>query len=267
MVRALVIRTAGINCDREMIRGFQAAGALVETVHLDALCADPSRLEEADMIGFPGGFSYGDDIASGRIFAMRVREFLYPALREAASRGCAMLGICNGFQVLVQSGLLPGATDLPETPPTPTLALAQNERARFVDDWIGMHLETDANCIWTEGLRRSWPEDTMILPVAHGEGRLVASSDAVLDDLERHHQVVFRYTDNFNGSDRSIAGLCDPTGRILGLMPHPDRYLEWTRHPRWTRLEEMSGDPPGLAMFRGAVERLAAEQRAATTPC
>ena len=91
MVRALVIRTAGINCDREMIRGFQAAGALVETVHLDALCADPSRLEEADMIGFPGGFSYGDDIASGRIFAMRVREFLYPALREAASRGCARL--------------------------------------------------------------------------------------------------------------------------------------------------------------------------------
>lgn len=270
MPTALILRAAGTNCDREMVRAFELAGAEARLVHLDSLIAKPQRLDEADLLGFPGGFSYGDDIASGRIFAMKIRERLYPALRAAALRGCPMIGACNGFQVLVQAGLLPGAPagDWPDSPPEPTLALTDNITARFRDDWIGMEVVPDSVCIWTKHLREragggrgSAPPstDTMLLPVAHGEGRLVARDEATLDALESGGQIALRYRDNSNGSARAIAGVCDPTGRIFGLMPHPERYLEWNRHPYWTRLpaELKRGPTPGLLVFQAAVEAVA----------
>ena len=283
--KALVIRTAGTNCDMEMCRAFEMAGASVELVHVDRLIAEPSRIESFDLIGFPGGFSYGDDIASGRILAMKLREKLYPALRAAAKRGCPMIGACNGFQVLVQVGLLPGpaaGTDWPaDAAPVQTTALSHNSGGRFIDNWVRVKPNPDSPCIWTEGLAfhgtgvppvgfggssekekahgrdaQATYDDVMRLPIAHGEGRFVTSSKEVLRDLTANGQIALTYVDNPNGSEADIAGICDPSGRIFGLMPHPERFLDWTRHPYWTRLHESatSGPTPGLMMFQNAVK-------------
>ncbi len=263
MVRVLVIRTAGTNCELEMVRGFSLVGAQVELVHVDALVAEPTRLDQAHMIGFPGGFSYGDDIASGRILAMTMREKLWPALRDAAQRGVPMIGACNGFQVMVQLGLLPGPDQgeaWPEVVEEQSLALAHNDHGRFVDRWTRVEVPTESVCIWTAPWREGFDKDELMLPSAHGGGRLVSASSHILDRLARRGQVALRYADDLNGSVRSIAGVCDTTGRIFGLMPHPERYLDWTRHPFWTRLERRDGrDTPGLAMFRAAVEAAATQ--------
>jgi phosphoribosylformylglycinamidine synthase len=263
MPNSLVIRTAGTNCDAELVRAFSLAGARVETMHLDRLIAEPGRLEEFDLLGFPGGFSYGDDIASGRIFAMRVRERLYPALRQAIGRGVPIIGVCNGFQVLVQVGLLPGpgpGESWPESrPPAQTVALMENAQARFSDRWVPVAPDPKSVCIWTRGLADGATAETMQLPVAHGEGRFVTASPEVLKDLERSGRVALRYLDNYNGSEGAVAGICDSTGLIFGLMPHPERYLDWMRHPYWTRLPESvrRGGTPGLRIFQNAVEAVA----------
>lgn len=264
---ALVIRAAGTNCDAEMVRAFEMAGAAATLTHLDRLIESPGLLAEYDLIGFPGGFSYGDDIASGRIFAMKARERLYPALRAAVTRGCPIIGACNGFQVLVQVGLLPGPAAGEEWPrdaaPPQQVALTDNKDARFCDRWVGMEFNADSVCVWTRGLNEfaegvppSTARTINQLPVAHGEGRLVASDPQVLAALESGGQIVARYTDNYNGSQDDIAGICDATGRVFGLMPHPERYLDWTRHPYWTRLDAgiRKGPTPGLRMFMNAVE-------------
>lgn len=262
---AIVIRTAGINCDEEMVRGFELAGARVTLVHLDTLAADPSPIDTADLIGFPGGFSYGDDIASGRIYAVKVRERLYPALRAAVERGACVLGICNGFQVMVQAGLLPGPEggNWPETAPRQSLSLADNASARFIDDWETMLPDAASPCVWTKGIAA----DPLLsrLPIAHGEGRFTCSPER-LAKLEANHQIALRYGANLNGSDAAVAGVCDPTGRIFGLMPHPDRFLDWTRHPTFTRLspQQRTGDPLGLAIFKNGVRAATRSAVAAT---
>lgn len=242
-----------------MARGFALAGAGCRTVHLSAACADPSVLAEADLIGFPGGFSYGDDVASGRVFAMRLREGLYPALRDAVRRGVLVIGACNGFQVLAQAGLLPGPADgrWPEDEaPAQEVALTFNAGGRFIDRWVGVRPVEGSVCVWTRGLD-GYGEETMRLPIAHGEGRFVVADGSVMARLEGAGQVALRYApgDNPNGSQGDVAGICDTTGRVFGLMPHPERYLDWNRHPFWTRLDHtVRGRPtPGLAMFRSAV--------------
>jgi phosphoribosylformylglycinamidine synthase len=264
--RALVIRTAGTNCDAEMCRAFQMAGAAPDLVHVDRLIADPAAVERADLVGFPGGFSYGDDIASGRILAVKLRERLYPALQAAAARGVPMIGACNGFQVLVQVGLLPGpeagAPWPADAAPKQTTALSFNSGGRFIDAWVRVRAEEGSRCVWTHGLETLKDDAVMRLPIAHGEGRFVTAGPGVMRDLERHGQVALRYVDNPNGSEGDVAGICDATGRIFGLMPHPERYLDWTLHPFWTRLDPRvrHGDTPGLTMFRNAV-RAATEAR------
>jgi phosphoribosylformylglycinamidine synthase subunit PurQ / glutaminase len=272
MIRALVIRSAGTNCDAELCRGFAGAGASVRLEHLDSLVKDPSRVHEFDLIGFPGGFSYGDDVASGRIFAMKARERLYPVLRSAVLRGCPIIGVCNGFQVLVQIGLLPGPNageDWPEEyPPAQVCSLTDNKDARFCDRWVGVKYEPQSRCVWTRGLAEACDAiapggDASMLPVAHGEGRFVTASPSVLKAIEEGGQVALRYTDNYNGSEGAVAGICDATGRVFGLMPHPDRFLDWHRHPYWTRLEAgvRGGETPGAMMFRNAVEAVAGVTR------
>jgi phosphoribosylformylglycinamidine synthase len=242
-----------------MLRAFALAGADPVLERLDAAIADPALLNGFDLFGFPGGFSFGDDIASGRIFAMKLRESLMPALTQALARGCPMIGVCNGFQTLVQTGLLPGPAtdDDAEGYPPQTVALTDNSDARFHDRWVGVTYEPASRCVWTKGLRERCDKagpDALILPVAHGEGRLVAQP-RVLDALEARGQVALRYTDNFNGSANAIAGICDATGLIFGLMPHPERFLSWRTHPWWTRLPDAlrTTQTPGLAIFQNAV--------------
>lgn len=254
---ALVITAPGINCDLELCRAFEAAGAAVETIHLQKLVRSPSLVDRFRLIGLPGGFSYGDDVAAGRIMAQLIRQGLYPALAAAVGRGVPMITPCNGFQIAVQAGLLPGpplGARWPDEPATPTVALAQNRAARFRDVWTRVEIPTETRCVWTRGIALSAPGN--VLPSAHGEGRFV-TDDETLAQLSANGQIALRYAaeDNFNGSMANVAGICDASGLVFGLMPHPERSTRWTQHPQWTRLEpqQRTGDPLGLRMFRQAV--------------
>lgn len=268
MPNALVITTAGINCDLELGHAFELAGAAAEFVHLNRLMAEPGLIDRFDLIGIPGGFSYGDAIGAGRIAAQLMRRTLYPALVRAIERGVPIIAPCNGFQIAVQMGLLPGPAvgePWPATAPRPSVALAQNDSARFIDRWCAIEIPANTRCIWTQGLP-SEPQ-TGLLPIAHGEGRFMVENDDVLHRLEESGQIAVRYGegDNPNGSVGNIAGICDSTGLVFGLMPHPERYTHWTHHPWWNRLNQsqMSEEPLGLKMFRNAVAHVASGAAAA----
>lgn len=252
---ALVVTAAGINCDDELAVAFREAGARVEFVHLSELIAAPATLDRADLIGLPGGFSYGDAVAAGRIASSLMREALYPAFVRAIERGVPIMAPCNGFQIAVQVGLLPGAVNWPDTPQRGGVSLATNAGARFIDGWCRVSVPSNTRCVWTAGL--TGHEGGGLLPIAHAEGRFVAESDAVLEHLESQGLVAVRYAadDNPNGSAGDVAGICDPSGLVFGLMPHPERFTRWTQHPWWTRLAgaERNGEPLGLRMFRNAV--------------
>ena len=244
----LILRTAGTNCDRELAHAFELAGATTQTIHLNRLIDEPTLIEQFDLIGFPGGFSYGDDIAAGRILANRLRHRLLEPLQAAVTRGVPMIGICNGFQVMVKLGLLPDPATAVQTS-----TLADNTSGRFIDRWVPLKAEASSVCIWTRGL------DEIELPIAHGEGRFFAP-DEVLDQMEQNGQVALRYTANPNGSSRDIAGVCDPTGVVFGLMPHPERFVDPTHYPQWTRLGQdwLTTQTPGLQMIRNAVDHVLA---------
>lgn len=256
MANALVLTTSGINCDRELAHAFELAGATAELVHLNRLLAEPGLVEGFDLIGLPGGFSYGDAIGAGRIAATLMREALYPVFVAAVARGVPIIAPCNGFQIAAQMGLLPGpaAGDRwPATPARPTVGLATNDTARFVDRWCAVEIPDGTRCIWTQGI--DLDDAGGVLPVAHGEGRFTVAPGGLVSRLAADGQIAVRYRagDNPNGSLDAIAGICDSTGLVLGLMPHPERFTRWTQHPQWTRLEEPRGEPLGLAMFRNAV--------------
>ena len=236
MTRVLVLRAAGTNCDRETAHAFKAVGAVPETRHVNEVLAEPTLLREYRILVFPGGFSYGDDIAAGRVLATELKQRALPEIERLASRGGLVLGICNGFQALVKTGLLPGGEGQ-------TVTLAHNDSHRYQDEWVSLHVATERSFL-ARGER-------FLFPIAHAEGKLLAT-DATLDRLEENGQVVLRYARNPNGSLRDIAGICDPTGRIVGLMPHPERHLEPWHHPTWTR-DGLAAEPDGLRFFRQAV--------------
>ncbi|TDJ56672.1 MAG: phosphoribosylformylglycinamidine synthase subunit PurQ [Planctomycetota bacterium] len=258
MATALVLTTSGMNCDRELVHAFELAGATAELVHLNRILADPKMIDRYDLIGLPGGFSYGDAVAAGRIAATLMRETLYPAFVAAVARGVPIIAPCNGFQIAVQMGLLPGpAVGEPwsAASPRPTVALATNDTARFVDRWCNVEIPAGTRCIWTQGID---PDETAaVLPVAHGEGRFTVASGDLLNRLDTDGQIAVRYRagDNPNGSLGDVAGICDATGLVLGLMPHPERFTRWTQHPQWTRLDRgrFERPPLGLSIFRNAV--------------
>ena len=262
--RALVLTAPGINCDGELARAFTLAGARTESVSLSRLRRDPAIVDRFELIGLPGGFSYGDDAGAGRVLAQIIRCELYAAFAAAIARGVPMIAPCNGFQIAVQAGLLPGPdaadADWPAEPARPSVALAPNVEGRFRDDWTGFEVPSNTRCIWTMGLGDLDP-GVRLLPSAHGEGRFVADAAAIAR-LEANGQVAVRYADrdHFNGSVDRVAGICDASGLVFGLMPHPERYTRWTQHPTWTRLDPATreGDTPGLRMFRNAVRHAAA---------
>lgn len=251
--RTLILRTAGTNCDVELAHAFGLAGADTESVHLNVLIDEPDALERFDILGIPGGFSYGDDIAAGRILANRLRHRLLDPLRRFVAAGKPIIGICNGFQVLVKLGMLPDFDPASDPPPMQTATLTDNAVPRFVDRWVGLRADPASPCIWTRGL------DELQLCVAHGEGRFVAPDD-VLDRMQANHQVALRYVDNPNGSMRDVAGVCDRSGLVFGLMPHPERFCHATNDPLWTR---RPAEPVGLNIFANAVAHAAAPTNAA----
>jgi len=263
--RTLILRTAGTNCDAELARAFNLAGSTTDLVHQTTLAKDPNILDRYNIAAFPGGFAHGDDIAAGRVLAAFVRDRLYQKLTQLIEREGGVLGVCNGFQVLVQIGLLPGSFSdpptHPATSPTPTVALAHNTSGRFICEWTPIAPNPNANCIWTESLtHRPADEPTLAFPIAHAEGRLVAPDHATITNITTKNRDALRYTHNPNGSAANIAGLTDHTGRVLGLMPHPERFLTWRHHPNAPNLSPSlhQTQTPALAMFRAAVDATAA---------
>lgn len=251
--RVLVLRAPGTNCDVETAYAFERAGARAERVHVNRLLEDRHAIDAFQIVCIPGGFSYGDDLAAGRILGNQIRHYLADCLAKFKADGKLILGICNGFQVLLKTDVL--LEPRPEGGPLATLA--PNDSGRYEDRWVHLRV-ADSPCVFFTGI------ESMYLPVAHAEGKFVTADASLLDGLRERGQLVLRYAsargdgaeiaypENPNGSQAHVAGVCDPTGRVCGMMPHPERYIEPTQHPRWTR-----GDAPaegdGLQVFRNAV--------------
>jgi phosphoribosylformylglycinamidine synthase len=271
VIRALVLTGHGINCERETALAFERAGAQATVAHLADWEAGLVDLEAHHVLVLPGGFSFGDHLGSGRALAARLRQgALWEALQHFVDRGGCVLGICNGFQALVKLGLLPAL----DGRRAPEVSLVPNASSRFEDRWVRLEAPPSSPCVFTTGLA------PLELPVRHGEGRLVAAPET-LARLADEGLVALRYVDatgapteaypaNPNGSPGAIAGLCDPTGRVFGLMPHPEAYLDFTLHPAWTRRRELlvrAGqavpvEGAGLALFRNVVAHVAERLRA-----
>ena len=246
--RALVLRAPGTNCDYETARGFERAGGIPRRVHVRSLAERPATVDDCQILCIPGGFSYGDDIASGRIFAIELRTRLADVLMRFRDRGGLVLGICNGFQVLLQTGLL-----LADAAGERQATLAHNTSGRFIDRWVRLRCEPGP-CVFLEGLA------DLELPVAHAEGRFMPRSEADLAPLAAAGQLPLRYaadaggqSSNPNGSAADVAGACDPSGRVFGLMPHPERFIEATQHPAWHGRLDPDAPGTGLAMFINAI--------------
>jgi phosphoribosylformylglycinamidine synthase I len=242
MVNTCVLTGYGINADRELEEAFILAGSETERIHLEDLIANPSILDNFQILAVPGGFSFGDHLSSGLVFASMVKEHLTPAIEKFKADGKLIIGICNGFQVLVKLGILPGRRKEPE------VSLVHNDSGIFQDSWIQATINSESPCVWTQGLSE------LDLPIRHGEGKFVSGTEEALDSLERENLIVVRYQgENPNGSQRDIAGICDPSGKVFGLMPHPEAWIHATQHPQWRR-RKLRGDGAGLQFFKNGVE-------------
>jgi phosphoribosylformylglycinamidine synthase len=250
--KAIVLRAAGTNCDRETLFALEQAGFAAERVHVFRLMENPALLRDYQFLVIPGGFSYGDDVAAGKILANQMLHSLADALNEFVAAKKLVLGICNGFQVMIKSGLLPwGRVNPAEAHRDATLAW--NTCGRFEDRWIHLAATSGKSVFLPEGER-------IELPIAHGEGRFVPRDEAVLAKLRDGGQFILKYVDaegnpgpypiNPNGSVEDVAALCDPSGRIMGLMPHPERFVDPTQHPQWTRKKPERAD--GTIFFQRA---------------
>ena len=246
--RILILRAPGTNCDVETAFAFEQAGGQPERHHLNRLLDDPGLAERFQILCIPGGFSYGDDVAAGRIFANQIYHHLAEALQAFRDAGKLILGICNGFQVLVKSGLLDTTDDA-----GPAATLTWNDSHRFIDRWVRLQVEqTACQCVFLNGIEQ------LYLPIAHAEGKFVARDDQAFQRIEQAGQLVLRYepSDNPNGAMGDVAGMCDTTGRVFGMMPHPERFIDRTQHPSWTRMppeEPQENCGEGMVLFRNAV--------------
>lgn len=266
--RVCVLRAPGTNCDVETAYAFEACGGVAERVHVFRLLEEPRLLGDFQVLCVPGGFSYGDDIGAGVIFSRQLRNLLRDAMGEFLQQDKLALGICNGFQVLLKSGLLPdGAEGLTaDGAAAPPATLTWNDNGKYTALWVRLGVLSE-RCVFLRGL------SDLELPIAHAEGRIAIREPALIERWRARGQIALAYQphagavhdttndpltypENPNGSVANIAGLCDPTGRVLGLMPHPERFLHATQHPQWTR-RGLQGDGQGLALFRNAVEYFA----------
>lgn len=282
--KALVLTGFGINCDKETYGALKKAGADAELVHLNDLIDGSRHLKNYQMLVFPGGFSFGDDISAGKVFAATMKANLEEKIIDFIMRDKLTFGFCNGFQIMVKMGLLPGVGENGSNYyRNQTATLAANDSNQYEDRWIHLMKPEEQpkdqkdKCVLARGI------DIIYLPVAHGEGKFFAP-EGVIKKIEESHLVVFRYAvysdktgedqipklvpanglypENPNGSINDIAGICDSTGRIFGMMPHPERFQEFTNHPDWTMIKEalkkmklpIPEEGEGMKMFRNAVE-------------
>ncbi len=240
-VKVLVLTGYGLNCDVETAYAFELAGASASRVHINALIDGSVEPDDFHILVFGGGFSWGDDHGAGVVQAVRMKTTIGDKIQKFISDGKLVLGICNGFQTLVNMGLLPGFnTDYTSR----KVALTYNDCGNFRDDWVSLAVDDESPCVFTKGLT------TVEYPIRHGEGKFFAEPD-IIEQLIQNHQVAVRYAlpsgtpaeqsfpHNPNGSVYDVAGICDQTGRIFGLMPHPEAYKHYTNHPDWTREREL----------------------------
>jgi phosphoribosylformylglycinamidine synthase I len=236
-VNALILTGFGLNCDNETAFVFEQAGARAHKVHINTLISGEVKLEDFHVLAFGGGFSWGDDHGAGVIQALKLKNHIGKELLEFVEQKKLIIGICNGFQALVNLGLLPG---LDNDYTKRSVSVTYNDCGNFRDQWVHLAANSKSPCVFTKGM------DMADFPIRHGEGKFVADQE-MLDTLVENNQVVLQYADktgqpangqfplNPNGSLNDIAGICDPTGRIFGLMPHPEAYNHFTNHPDWTR--------------------------------
>ncbi len=261
----LVLTGYGLNCDHETAYALNLAGAGTRRVHINSLIGGDVNLKAFEILAFGGGFSWGDDHGAGVIQALRLKTNIGDDILEFVERGNLVIGICNGFQTLVNLGLLPG---LDMDYKKRSVALTYNDCGNFRDQWVSLKVNPHAPCIFSKGIAH------IELPVRHGEGKFFTDTET-LDRLFENNQVVMQYAvaDNTpaggafpfnpNGSLRDVAGICDPTGRIFGLMPHPEAYNHMTNHPGWTRKKRQpkpidaamdKGIADGIRIFKNAVD-------------
>lgn len=264
-VNALILTGFGLNCDNETAFVFERAGAVAHRVHINALVSGKVKLSDFQILAFGGGFSWGDDHGAGVIQALKLKNHIGKDLLEFVADKKLIIGICNGFQALVNLGLLPG---LDGDYTKRSVSVTYNDCGNFRDQWVCLAANSQSPCVFTKGMEMA------DFPVRHGEGKFIAEP-AILDTLVANNQVVFRYADkkgrpaegkfplNPNGSVDDIAGICDPTGRIFGLMPHPEAYNHVTNHPDWTREAQLlkrqgksvdPGNTIGIQLFKNGVD-------------
>ncbi|MDO8639519.1 MAG: phosphoribosylformylglycinamidine synthase subunit PurQ [bacterium] len=276
--KVLILKTDGTNCDEELAFAFKLAGGDPKIIHVNELRTRKNKLNNYQILAIPGGFSYGDDVVSGKILAIELTSFFSEELKKFIKRkNTLIIGVCNGFQVLVRTGLLPfgkiGKMDA---------TLTNNDSGHFECRWINLGIEPNSKCVFLNDLNTSdggrlilsevegeamtpprWTNNGIVsYQVAHGEGKFFAPKD-VINKIEKQNLVVFRYVNdngkptqeypqNPNGSLNAIAGICDPTGRILGLMPHPERFTQKEHHPNWRR--NNINYPQGLPIFENMIK-------------
>ncbi len=247
-LKSLILRTAGTNNDLETAFALRRAGSETRRIHINRLKEQPALLSQFDIFILPGGFSYGDHLGAGTVLANEIRTYLEEPLSAFIGDGKIVIGICNGFQVLVKTGFLPGATY-----GNNDITLATNDSHRFEDRWVDLKGARSRTGAVEEG-------EMMYMPVAHAEGKLVCRNSGIRKRLSENGQIIFRYCgpdggqgagypSNPNGSADDIAGLCDPTGRVIGMMPHPERFCHPQQHPAWTR-GNSGADADGLTLFK-----------------
>lgn len=253
VVKVAILFAAGTNCDSETAYAFELAGAKVDLVHINQVKTKRKSLANYAILAIPGGFTYGDYIAAGRILAAELKFGLSEDIEKFIRDDKLIIGICNGFQVLVKAGILPGNDGYFKDQ---TVTLDANDSNRYEDRWVYLKNVKGNRCLFTNGI-----EALLYIPVAHAEGKFIPKNEKILKQIKANRQVVLTYVDeqgrkagypyNPNGSIENIAGICDPTGRIFGLMPHPERFLQANFHPHWHR--QASVEPQGRFIYQNAV--------------
>jgi phosphoribosylformylglycinamidine synthase len=224
-VKSCIVTGFGINSDRDLASAFEAAGSDAVLVHINDLIENPDQLDDYRILGFPGGFSFGDHLGSGLVFAHIFKKHLKSRLEQFINKGNLIIGICNGFQVLVKMGVLPNISGQWK----PEVTLVHNQSGTFIDKWVRLEVNPYSGSPWLKGI------ETIELPIRHGEGRFIAPAE-IIEHLRKENMAVLKYTgENPNGSAADIAGITDKTGRILGLMPHPEAFVSPENHPQWQR--------------------------------